>query len=175
MAPYHSARESTTEDKLLGTVWHMTSTQLVTFDPSLAEGISVWAAGGLIWRINDAGRVEVAVCYRPYRVDWSFPKGKLEPGETFEDAALREVFEETGFRCERGAYVGFITYIDRKDRPKVVAYWLMQITGGQFTPNEEVSEVRFCDLETAAQLVTYDRDREVLKMLSLMDEVRDRL
>lgn len=168
-------RESATPGAVVGTLWHMASTQLVTFDPCLADGISIWAAGGLIWRIGEAGRVELAVCYRPHREDWSFPKGKLEPGESFEEASEREVFEETGFRCHRGSYVGFITYIDRKDRPKVVAYWLMQVASGEFVANEEVAELRWVNVDEATALVTYDRDRDVIQMFSLMDEVKDRL
>jgi len=170
--PFHSSKERVTHNGPSGELWHMTSTRDVTFDPALAEGISVWSAGGLIWRRNDDGVIEVVVCYRPYRVDWSFPKGKLESGESFEDAAVREVHEETGLVCSRGAYVGFVTYIDRKDRPKVVVYWLMQAIGGEFLPNDEVSELRWVDVETAKGLVTYDRDRDVLAMFAEMDEVR---
>jgi len=74
--------------------------------------------------------------------------------------------------CSRGAYVGFVTYIDRKDRPKVVVYWLMQAVGGEFVPNDEVSELRWVEVETAKGLVTYDRDRDVIAMFEAMDEVQ---
>ena len=150
----------------------MASSRHVTEDPLFAEGITVWSAGGLVWRRSDEGVVEVVVCYRPYRVDWSFPKGKLQGAETFEEAAIREVFEETGLHCKLGTYVGFVNYVDRKDRPKVVIYWLMEMTGGAFTANDEVSELRWVSVDEARQLVTYDRDRSVLQLFSRLDEVQ---
>ena len=150
----------------------MASSRHVTEDPLFAEGITVWSAGGLVWRRSDEGVVEVVVCYRPYRVDWSFPKGKLQGAETFEEAAIREVFEETGLHCKLGTYVGFVNYVDRKDRPKVVIYWLMEMTGGAFTANDEVSELRWVSVDEARQLVTYDRDRSVLQLVSRLDEVQ---
>ena len=153
-------------------LWHMASSRQVTEDPLFAEGITVWSAGGMVWRRSETGDVEVVVCYRPYRVDWSFPKGKLQGSETFEEAAIREVFEETGLHCALGTYVGFVNYVDRKDRPKVVIYWLMEVTGGEFTINDEVSELRWVPVDEARQLVTYDRDRSVLNLFSRLEEVQ---
>jgi 8-oxo-dGTP pyrophosphatase MutT (NUDIX family) len=113
----------------------------------------------------------VAVVHRPDREDWSFPKGKLEDGESFEACALREVFEETGFECNLGRFVGHTEYRDRKDRPKVVAYWVMEPVRGTFLTNEEVDELRWVDLATADRLLTYERDRELLIVLAAADEV----
>ena len=62
----------------------------------------VRAAGGIISRRNERGEVEVLLIHRPGHDDWSLPKGKLEPGETDEECALREVWEETGLRCALG-------------------------------------------------------------------------
>ncbi len=108
--------------------------------------------------------------HRPERGDWSFPKGKLEPGETFEECALREVHEETGLRCRLGRFVGHTEYRDRKDRPKVVAYWVMEVLGGSFHVNEEVDQVRWVDFQAAARLLTYERDRELLIVVEAADE-----
>lgn len=130
------------------------------------------AAGGLVVRRTPQAVVEVAVVHRPGREDWTFPKGKLEAGETFEDAALREVLEETGLVCTLGRFLGHTEYQDRKDRPKVVAYWVMEPVGGAFTENEEVDELRWVDLPTALGLLSYERDRELLGVLAAaVDEV----
>src|SRR5215212_1239379 len=102
----------------------------------------VQAAGGVVWRRGDHG-LEIAVVHRPRYDDWSLPKGKLDAGETFEQAALREVEEETGLRCRLGRELGETRYRDRKDRPKVVRYWVMEDAEGEFEPNDEVDELRW--------------------------------
>jgi 8-oxo-dGTP pyrophosphatase MutT (NUDIX family) len=81
---------------------------------------TVRAAGGVVWRRGADGAVEVLVVHRPKYDDWSFPKGKLDPGETEEECALREVDEETGLRCELGEELPTTMYVDRKGRPKRV-------------------------------------------------------
>ncbi len=125
----------------------------------------VHAAGGMIVRRTPEGELQVAIVHRPERQDWSFPKGKLEPDEAFEECAIREVAEETGFTCRLGSFVGHTEYRDRKDRPKVVAYWVMEVESGEFAPGREVDELRWVGLDGAAQLLTYERDRELLVAL----------
>jgi len=131
----------------------------------------VRAAGGIVIRRAQEGWREVAVVHRPGREDWSFPKGKLEPDESFEACALREVREETGLVCRLVRFVGHTQYRDRKDRPKVVAYWVMEAVGGSFMPNDEVDEVRWIRLNDAAGLLSYERDREMLVVVAAADEV----
>jgi 8-oxo-dGTP diphosphatase len=131
----------------------------------------VRAAGGLVIRRDGAGSRQVAIVHRPIREDWSFPKGKLEPGETFEAAAVREVLEETGLRCELGRFLGHTEYRDRKDRPKVVAYWVMEAVSGGFRPSEEVDELCWVDLSEASRTLSYERDRELLLVVAAADEV----
>jgi 8-oxo-dGTP diphosphatase len=130
----------------------------------------VRAAGGLIVR-RQAGQLEVALVHRPVHQDWSYPKGKLEEGETLEDAAQREVLEETGLICRLLRFVGHTDYIDRKGRPKVVAYWVMSAVAGTFVPNEEVDELRWVDVATAAGLLSYERDRELLTVVAADDQL----
>src|SRR5580700_11761607 len=89
----------------------------------------VQAAGGLVVR-RQSGQLQIAIVHRPEQADWSFPKGKLEEGETYEDAARREVLEETGLTCRLLRFVGHTEYTDRKGRPKVVAYWVMAADAG---------------------------------------------
>ena len=67
--------------------------------------------------------------HRPRYDDWSLPKGKCEPGESYEDCARREVHEETGLQVELGDPLPEVRYRDHKDRPKVVRYWVMRPLG----------------------------------------------
>jgi 8-oxo-dGTP diphosphatase len=127
-------------------------------DPDDAD---VLAAGGLVLRNGD-----VAVVHRPRYDDWSLPKGKLDEGEDFEQAALREVEEETGLRCSLGRTLGDTTYRDRKDRLKLVRYFEMRPESGDFTPNDEVDELRWLPLAEARETLTYDFDRDLVAKLS---------
>ena len=123
----------------------------------------VEAAGGLVTRRTAAGETEVLVVHRPRYDDWSLPKGKLEPGESFEDAAVREVEEETGIVCERGDELPPHRYIDRKGRDKVVRWWRMTPTAtSPFVANDEVDELRWVRGGEAATLLTYDADRKLV-------------
>jgi 8-oxo-dGTP diphosphatase len=120
----------------------------------------VRAAGAILVRDG-----KVAVVHRPRYDDWTLPKGKLEPGESEPEAAVREVGEETGFAGEIVADLGTISYTVVKGGrtlPKQVRYYLMTTTGGAFTGEYEVDEVRWLDRVAAEALLTYERDREVL-------------
>ena len=123
------------------------------------------AAGGIVLRIGGGGDREIAIVHRPRYDDWALPKGKLDKGETDEQAALREVEEETGLRASLGPVAGKIRYRDRHDRPKVVTYFFMTPEGGAFEPNDEVDELRWTPLDQAVHLLTYDRDREIVQRL----------
>jgi 8-oxo-dGTP diphosphatase len=125
------------------------------------EDADVLAAGGLVRRNG-----EVAVVHRPRYDDWSLPKGKLDWGEDFEQAAVREVEEETGLRCRIDRTLGDTSYRDRKDRSKLVRYFEMHPEGGEFAPNDEVDELRWVPVADASELLTYDFDRELVSKLS---------
>jgi 8-oxo-dGTP diphosphatase len=103
----------------------------------------------------------LAVVHRPRYDDWTFPKGKLRPGESFEEGALREVEEETGLRCRLGEELPSTCYRDAKGRPKLVRYWRMEPLGGEFAPNDEVDELRWVAPAEAAELLSYGRDRDL--------------
>jgi 8-oxo-dGTP diphosphatase len=122
------------------------------------EDAEVLAAGGLVLR---DGRV--AVVHRPRYDDWSLPKGKLDEGETFEDAALREVEEETGLKCRLKHQIGDTSYRDRKDRAKLVRYFEMEPAGGDFTPNDEVDELLWLEPAEALVRLSYEFDRELVQ------------
>lgn len=106
---------------------------------------------------------EVLLVHRPKYGDWTFPKGKALDGETDEDCALREVEEETGFRCRLLDELPSTRYRDSRDRPKIVRWWRMTIEGGEFEPNPEVDEIRWLAPEDAIGLLSYARDLPVLE------------
>lgn len=129
------------------------------------------AAGGVITRRSATGEPEVLVAHRPRYDDWSFPKGKAEPGESDEECALREVEEETGFKCRLGAELPRAYYTDRKGRPKSVRYWFMEPVGGEFVPNAEVDRAEWLDLRSALNLLSYEHDRATVEEL-LEEEIQ---
>jgi 8-oxo-dGTP diphosphatase len=123
---------------------------------------TVRAAGGVVWRHADGGVVEVVLVHRPAYDDWSFPKGKLQQGETEAEAALREVEEETGLRCRLGPELATTAYRDSKGRPKTVRYWQMTPAGGTLRPAGEVDDARWVPFGEARAALTYARDRGIL-------------
>lgn len=129
--------------------------------PAVDGDFEVRASGGVLLQEGTDGQ-EVFVVHRPRYDDWSLPKGKLDPGETDEECALREVLEETGFECDLGDEVARVTYNDHKGRTKLVRYWMMTITGGDFVENDEVDRARWVPVDEAVDLLSYDRDQYVL-------------
>jgi 8-oxo-dGTP diphosphatase len=124
----------------------------------------VRAAGGVVYRDPDNGGLQVALVHRPAYDDWTFPKGKLKPDEREEEAALREVEEETGLRCRLEQELAGVSYRDKKGRPKIVRYWVMRPLSGSFEPNDEVDQFEWLPLDTALERLTYEHDRLLLRM-----------
>jgi len=143
-----------------------------TLAPQLETTQVIHAAGGIIVRDLAGEAPRVAVVWRDLRGDWTFPKGKLDPGETYEQAACREVEEETGLTCRTSRFIGTTEYLHRKGRPKVVAYFLMSVVAGEFRPNDEVDELRWCTVQEAERLLTWDRDRDLLARAAQLPELR---
>jgi 8-oxo-dGTP pyrophosphatase MutT (NUDIX family) len=120
------------------------------------------AAGGVVVRNG-----EVALVHRPRYDDWTLPKGKVDRGESYEEAAVREVEEETGVRARLVRELPSTNY-RVSGRPKVVRYWLMDVEHeGPFTPNDETDQLRWVSPDEALRLLTYDRDRDVLASAGL--------
>jgi 8-oxo-(d)GTP phosphatase len=127
-------------------------------EPTAAD---VLAAGAVLWRPGVHG-VEIALVHRPKYDDWSFPKGKLDAGETMPFAAVREVAEETGQAARLGPLLGDVRY-SVPEGGKLVRYWAAEARGGEFTPGAETDELRWMDAADAAGLLSYPHDVEVLE------------
>lgn len=123
----------------------------------------VRGAGGVIVRHTAHGEPEVLLIHRSRRDDWTFPKGKLEPGESLQACALREVEEETGLRCLLEEELPSTSHVDHKGRLKIVRYWLMRPIAGDAEARYEVDMVRWLPPRRALRLLTYAHDRALLE------------
>jgi 8-oxo-dGTP diphosphatase len=130
-------------------------------DPDSAE---VRASGGVVYRYGQGG-LEFLIVHRPRYDDWSLPKGKLDAGESWESAAVREVEEETGLLCALGPELTPTSYRDNKDRFKVVRYWLMEATGDGpgFEPDDEVDTLEWVEAWRVLGRLTYERDGDLVR------------
>ena len=121
----------------------------------------VRGAGGIVLR-HHGDTTQLVMVHRPAFGDWTLPKGKVKKHETDAIAALREVREETGLLCELGAEAGAVHYRDRKDRRKVVRFWLMTPLAGAFAANDEVDRCEWLDLVDGAERATRSGERQFL-------------
>ena len=119
------------------------------------------AAGGLVWR-HGRGGPKLAVIHRPKKRDWSLPKGRLEDGESFVAAALREVAEETGCRVHLEEFAGYALYVT-KGVPKLVMFWHMVGHGGRFRPTAEVDRMEWLSPPEALRRLDHPAERRVLE------------
>lgn len=128
----------------------------------MAERGVIEAAGGLLTKELD-GHPLVMVVRRVKYADWALPKGKLEAGETWQQAALREVREETGVTAELGAFVDAVGY-SVKGAAKVVLFWYMRPLDETGRPQAgEIAEAAWLPLADAAARLTYERERQLLR------------
>ncbi|NHA66626.1 NUDIX hydrolase [Phycicoccus flavus] len=126
------------------------------------------AAGTLPWRVGAAG-LQVALVHRPRYDDWSWAKGKLDPGEEFAVAAGRETHEETGLRVRLGVPLpgSRYTLLGKDGRPdvKVVRYWAATVVGGDGRLVNEIDDVVWLEPRAAHERLDYARDRDQLLAL----------
>ena len=132
--------------------------------------MTVLAAGVVCWR-EARGKPEFLLVSRVKYRDWSFPKGKLDPGELLPETAVREVHEETGMRIRLGRELAVISYPLPDGSDKEVHYWAAKINPKvqrelNSEPNEEIQELRWVDFKTASDLLSYDHDRALLRLAS---------
>jgi ADP-ribose pyrophosphatase len=115
------------------------------------------AAGGILWKGNN-----ICLIHRIKYDDWTLPKGKLKSNERWEEAAIREVEEETGFKVSLGSFFGSLSYIV-DEVPKIVLFWNMSLIGkGDFKPTKEVNQVRWLPIEEAVKVLNYPTERELI-------------
>ncbi|WP_349902319.1 NUDIX hydrolase [Parafrigoribacterium humi] len=130
----------------------------------------VLAAGAVCWRLH-RGTVEVLLVHRDERSDVSLPKGKVDPGETPPQTAVREIREETGLRVTLGPPLGTTEYTLPGGREKRVFYWSAEVddetlAASAFTPNKEIAALEWLPIAAARKKMSYDRDQDVLDRFS---------
>lgn len=134
----------------------------------------IFAAGALCWRrVGD--EIMVLLIHRTKQKDVSFPKGKLDPGETLPQAAVREVEEETGLRVTLGANLGRIHYTLGDTTEKTVQYWAAEVTeqavrNSTFVPNGEVEALEWTPLKKVHKRLSYQQDRDILEVFKRLIE-----
>lgn len=129
--------------------------------------MEIFAAGAVCWR-EDGKDLLVAIIHRGRYQDWTFPKGKVDAGESLAEAAVREIKEETGLKVKLGVPLSTVSYPLDKSKTKVVHYWAAKVSdkaiaNSKFKPDEEVSEVVWLKAEQAFAKLSYQHDRELLQ------------
>ena len=130
----------------------------------------VVAAGAVCWRIVN-GVAKILVVHRAARADVSLPKGKVDPGETLPETAVRELQEETGLSVILGAPLGVVEYVLAGGRDKIVHYWSAEINDhelelARFTPNDEIAALEWIPLDKARKKLTYSHDMAILDVFA---------
>ena len=129
--------------------------------------MEIFAAGALCWK-EEGKDLLVAIIHRRRYTDWSFPKGKVDPGETLAEAAVREIKEETGLKIKLGVPLSTVSYPIEKSKTKVVHYWAARVSdkaiaNSKFKPDEEVSKVVWVKPDEAFAKLSYKHDRDLLQ------------
>jgi len=131
--------------------------------------LTVFAAGAICWR-EEKGQLLVAIIHRSRYKDWSWPKGKVDSGETLPEAAVREIREETGLNVRLGIPLGVQKYRLQNGAEKEVHYWAAKVTDealrtSTFKPDDEVEKIDWKTPDEARELLTYSHDGEILDAL----------
>ena len=136
---------------------------------------AIYAAGAVCWRIID-GKVHVLVIHRTVYGDVTIPKGKVDPGESLPQTAVREIAEETGLAVALGVPLGVSRYPLSSGREKIVHYWSAEVSEravqqSTFKPNAEVAAIEWVTLKRARGYLSYEPDVEILdNFVKLVDQ-----
>ncbi|ANJ26364.1 NUDIX hydrolase [Agromyces aureus] len=135
---------------------------------------AVYAAGAVCWRIID-GRMHVLLIHRTVHGDVTIPKGKVDPGESLSQTAVREIQEETGLEIALGVPLGVSRYLMPSGREKVVHYWAGEVSDhalqhSTFKPNGEVAALEWVTIKRARNYLTYAPDVEILENFAALVE-----
>jgi broad specificity phosphatase PhoE/8-oxo-dGTP pyrophosphatase MutT (NUDIX family) len=121
------------------------------------------AAGGVVFRKTPKGKIRVLLVHRPQYDDWTPPKGKADKGESPELTAVREVLEETGYRCRIVAPLGPTRYRVQGGVKEVHWFGMRPLPDSPgFTANSEVDKVKWLSPGQLLDKLNYDQDRELM-------------
>lgn len=120
------------------------------------------AAGGIVERPTPEGPLIAVVLRDRHGAEWALPKGKRQAGESWQEAALREVHEETGLSPTIVALAGASTYV-AAGSPKLVVYWRMRAAEvSPLVPNEETKRLNWLTPEEAVMTLTHPEQSELV-------------
>jgi 8-oxo-dGTP diphosphatase len=145
-----------------------------------APGDPVLAAGAVCWKVTSKGKLRILVVHRTQHKDTSLPKGKLDPGETLPETAVREIAEETGLVVGLGAPLGIVEYLMPNGRDKKVYYWAAEvqpdaIANSTFVSNDEIEQLTWLSLKKARRRLTFAADLDIVERFAeLHDQGRAR-
>ncbi len=135
----------------------------------------VRAAGAVCWRPDGQGGLELLLVRSARWDDWSWPKGKIDPGETLPECAVREVAEETGNRIELGVPLPSVSYVMPDGQAKTVNYWAARVlhSGPRTALDHEIADVEWLPAAAVTERLTRPSDRVVLQaVLELAEQGR---
>lgn len=127
----------------------------------------VLAAGAVCWKITAKGKLRILVVHRTQHKDVSLPKGKVDPGETLPETAVREIAEETGLIVGLGPPLGVVEYDLPNGKPKVVYYWAAEtdalaIANSTFVSNDEIEQLTWLSVKKARARLSYPHDVDIV-------------
>lgn len=135
---------------------------------------AIYAAGAVCWRVID-GKVHLLVIHRTKYADVTLPKGKVEPGESLPQTAVREILEESGLSVALGVPLGVSRYPLSSGREKFVHYWAAAVSdaavrASTFVPNGEVAALEWVTPRKARSYLSYDRDVDIVNTFAKLLE-----